>query len=114
MSAKPLKVQTRFGPETQFEVQPLTAASFRTVLENRFERLKARLLERELDEVWERNPAYSSAVRRAANEAAALAWTTPYPLLVFPVLFEEKAQLARFQAERQEQVWQRSRELLAV
>lgn len=114
MSAKPLRVQTRFGPETQFEVQPVAVASFRTVLENRFERLKTRLLEQQLDEVWERKPAYGSAVRRAANEAAALAWTTPYPLLVFPVLFEEKARLARFQVERQEQVWQRSRELLAI
>jgi len=28
------------------------------------------------------------------NEAAALAWITPYPALVFPGLFEEKAEAA--------------------
>src|SRR5262249_13711484 len=31
----------------------------------------------------------------AANRAAELAWVTPYPLLVFPCLFEEMAQEMR-------------------
>lgn len=52
MNAKPIRVETRFGPETRFEVQPVPVASFRSVLENRFERLKTRLLEQQLDEVW--------------------------------------------------------------
>jgi hypothetical protein len=39
---------------------------------------------------------------------------TAYPLLVFPALFEEKAQAALAHAERQNWVLQRSRELLAV
>ena len=53
-------------------------------------------------------------MRSAANEAAALAWVTPYPLLVFPTLFEEKAAFAVKLAEKQEEVLDRSRELLAV
>lgn len=51
-------------------------------------------------------------LRRAANEAAAIAWLEPLPLLVFPTLFEEKARLARKQAQRQEFVQARSSEWL--
>ncbi len=80
--------------------------------ENRFERLKATLLAERLEESLE--PDLNSQVRRAANEAAALAWVTPYPLLVFPVLFEEKVEAALKVSERQEEVRQRTRELLAV
>ena len=53
-------------------------------------------------------------VRRAANEAAALAWVTSHPLLLFPALFEEKARITRRQFERQIAVRARSRELLAA
>jgi hypothetical protein len=61
-----------------------------------------------------RDPQSEGRLRRAADEAAAQAWVTRYPLLVFPVLFEEQAEAALLRAERQEQVRQRSRELLAV
>ena len=114
MKTKERKVTARFGPETRFEVKPVPLAPFRMVQENRFEQLKRRLLDQELGVVWERNPLYASSVRRAANEAAAVAWATPYPLLVFPALFEEQVQTAVLRAARQEQVWARSRELLAV
>jgi len=77
-----------------------------------WELARQRLVMRLLDEVPD--PTTHHLVLGAAAEAAAVATTFPYPLLVFPVLFEEKARLARLQAERQEQVWQRSRELLAV
>src|SRR5215471_4076885 len=100
-------IPTEFGPETRFEVAPVLGP-FRAVATNRFEQLKARLLCERLDEIWE--PAFTSPVRRAANEAAALAWVTPYPLLVFPVLFEEKAESAVKLAEKQEEVLERSRE----
>lgn len=40
------------------------------------------------------NPQANSGLRRAANEAAALALVTPFPLLVFPGLFQEKADKA--------------------
>jgi len=104
-------IPTEFGPGTRFEVAPIRAP-FRVVQTNRFEQLKGRLLSERLGEIWE--PAFTSQVRRAANEAAALAWVTPYPLLVFPVLFEEKADAAVAVARRQEQVRQRSRNLLAL
>ena len=110
MNANYRRVPTRFGPERGFEVRPNPPAPFRNVQENRLERLKnALLFERLGDE-----PRYNNYVRRAANEAAALAWVTPYPLLVFPALFEEKADLALAQAVRQEDVLERSRELLFV
>jgi hypothetical protein len=93
-------------------VNPSPATPFRFVQENQFERLKKRLLVERLFELV--NSTLNGYVRRAANEAAALAWLTPYPLLVFPTLFEEKADLALRQAERQEAVRERSRELLTT
>jgi len=114
MSAKGTrrKVPARFGPETRFEIKPVAAATFRAVQENRFERLKADLLAARLEATLE--PELNSQIRRAANEAAALAWVTPYPLLVFPLLFEEIAEAAVRISERQEEVRRRTRELLAV
>ena len=109
MSARCRKLEPSFAPETRFEVNP---APYRAVHADRFERLKAELLTNRLKEVWE--PELSSQLRRAANEAAALAWVTPYPLLMFPVLFEEKVESTLAIAERQEQVRRRTRELLAV
>jgi hypothetical protein len=112
MNANYRRVPTEFGPEARFEVKPVPAVPFRAVQENQFEALKRRLLTERLEAVWELSQ--TSPLRRAANEAAALAWVTPYPLLVFPLLFEEKAEAALLQAERQQEVLRRSRELLAV
>src|SRR5579862_6472308 len=75
------RVPTRFGPETRFEVKPVPPAPFRAVEETELERLKNRLLVRVLNEVDE--PKFNVFVRRAANEAAALAWVLPFPLLRF-------------------------------
>ncbi len=61
-----------------------------------------------------RDSRLATQLSRTANEAAALAWVTRYPLLVFPALFEEMAETALLRAERQEQIRQRSRELLAA
>src|SRR6266478_371548 len=110
MNIKREKLPTNFGPETRFEVRPAPPAPFRILQENLFEQLKNDLLVARLGEIWK--PGFNSQVRRAANEAAALAWVTPYPLLVFPTLFQEKADAALLIAERQEQVTERSRELL--
>ena len=76
------------------------------------ERLKKRLLTLQLAELP--RPELNAPLRRAANEAAALAWVTLYPLLVFPALFEEKAATAVSQTERQARIYQTSRELLGV
>ena len=104
------RVPAKFGPETRFEVKPVPPAPFRATQETELERLKNRLLGEVLNEFagTEANP----YVRRAANEAAALAWVTRYPLLTFPGLFEEKVETALRYAERQTRVFERSAELV--
>jgi predicted NAD/FAD-binding protein len=112
MNANKRRVPTTFGPETRFCVEAVSTAACRADQQARFERLKDRLLRERLSAVFE--PQFANPLARAATEAAALAWVTPYPMLVFPELFEEKAADALARAERQEEVFQRSRELLAV
>ena len=104
------KVPTRFEPETRFEVKPVPPAPFRALQETELERLKNRLLVGLLNDL--NVPEMNVFVRRAANEAAALAWVTPYPLLTFPELFEEKVLTALRYAERQTAVRERSAELV--
>jgi hypothetical protein len=103
------RVATRFAPETRFELRPAPPAPFRASLENDFEQLKNRLLEEHL--AANERPELNAPLRRAANEAAALAWVTRYPLLVFPALFEEKTTAAVRQVERQARIYANSREL---
>jgi hypothetical protein len=109
MKTNRIALQAEFGAETRFELQPRDA--FRAHHEYEFERLKARLLairQQEAGAKWE------GPLRDAAGEAAALAWTTSTPLLVFPVLFEEKAAAAVLQDRRQARILKKSRELLAA
>ena len=105
------QVPTRFAPETRFRMRPNPPAPFRAVQENEFERLKTRLLAEQLAEVP--TTELNVPLRRAANEAAALAWVTLYPLLVFPVLFEEKTRTAVHQAERQARIYANSQLIAA-
>jgi hypothetical protein len=56
------------------------------------DRLKNRLLRAELEAAT--GAALVVALRRAANEAASIAWLEPFPLLVLPGLFAEKAAAA--------------------
>jgi hypothetical protein len=90
MNEKYRRVPAEFGPETRFEISPTPPAPFRAVQENHFERLKLALLSERLRPLS--RPELIAQVRRVANETAALAWATPYPLLVFPVLFTEAAE----------------------
>lgn len=107
-----MTVTTEFGPETRFEVNPAPPAPFRAVLENEFERLNDRLLrERLADPSTAR---LGGELRRAANEAAGLAWATAFPLLVFPALFEEKLSLALHRVARQREIFKETRRLLAA
>jgi len=103
------RVRTRFAPETRFNVTPVPAVPFRGTVETQLDRLKDGLLLQFLNET----PELNTSLRRAANEAAALVWFTPFPLLLFPALLEEKVQTARKQAAKQSRVRQRSRALLA-
>jgi hypothetical protein len=61
-----------------------------------------------LREFGEALEGYEQVLRAALNEAEALAWQTPYPHLVFPVLAREKALFAREWAAHQQWVRQAS------
>jgi hypothetical protein len=106
------RVPTKFAPEIRFEVTPVPPAPFRAVQETALERLKSRLLLERLRELS--SAEFNCEVRRAANEAAELAWVTCYPLLVFPALFEEKAETVLANAVRREPLRTRSLEMLAA
>jgi hypothetical protein len=93
-------------------LQPVPSAPFRAAQEARFERLKHRLLLNRLNELSQGRD--NARLRRAANEAAALAWVTPYPLLVYPVLFEEKARSAIAYGRRQEHIREQTSHFLAA
>jgi hypothetical protein len=106
------RVPTKFETTARF-APPIRAASpFDGAAETELDQLKNRLLARELERTatLEQNV----GLRRAANDAAALAWLTPYPLLLLPVLFEEKARAARIKAGRQALIRERSNSLLTL
>jgi hypothetical protein len=102
MNRNKLNMTAEFAPETRFELRPNPAAPFRATQENEFERLKNKLLARQL---LDAAPELNAPLRRAANDAAALAWATVFPLLVFPVLFEEKTDAAVLRAGRQARIY---------
>jgi hypothetical protein len=106
------RVPTEFGPETRFELNPVLPVPFRAVLENEFERLNNRLLRERLTDA--NTATLGAELRRAANEAAGLAWNTAYPLLFFPALFEEKVLVALRRARRQQTILAETRELIAA
>jgi hypothetical protein len=112
MNARYRRVAARFAPETRFEVRPAPPAPFRATQETELELLKNRLLLERLDNAGV--PDLNVRLRRAANEAAALAWTTQFPLLLFPALFDEKARTARLELNRQTSIRDRSQQLLAA
>ena len=64
----------------------------------RFGMLKQHLLLRRLNDTPESET--HALIMRQADEAALLAWLTPFPLLTFPCLFEERAAQALEQARR--------------
>ncbi len=70
------------------------------------EELKRRWMKQELERCAD--AALRGAVERAADEALALAWTTPFPALFLPCLLQEKAAEARRRWERQQSVMARS------
>lgn len=99
------------APFPRFAVVPDPVAPFPWTVETELERLKNRLLREVL--AASATPSLVPTLRRAANEAAALAWLEPHPLLVFPVLFEEKTKAARQHNHRQGVIRSRTAELLA-
>lgn len=106
------RLRTEFAPEVQFGLTPVLPVPFRARQDTGLENLRRRLLQERLEGIL--TPGLRRALLRAANDAAALAWATQYPLLVFPVLFDELARAAWQQTERQKAVHGRSRDLLAA
>jgi hypothetical protein len=104
-------VPTAFSPETRFELRAAPAAPFRATQETEFERLKSQLI---AEELWNAPAELNAPLRRAANEAAAVAWDTAFPLLAFPELFAEKAEATLRQAQQQARIYANSRELAAA
>lgn len=106
---KPTRTRTagRYGLETRFDWAVADESpTYKTAATTEIERLKDRMLIEKLSHLD--HPDLNPLLRRAANEAAALAWATPFPLLVFPELFEEKARDARRHATTQADVRARS------
>ena len=58
--------------------------------------------------------ALHSWLKRGAEEAASIAWATPYPLLVLPLLLDEKLSEARRKAEVQRSIFVRSEPIVAL
>jgi hypothetical protein len=97
-----------FDEGDQFELPPRFE---RRELETRFTGLKEELLGELLDETDTLD--LHTRFKQAANEAAGLAWTTEFPLLVFPTLFEEFAKRERTRQSRQRQILAKTEHLLA-
>lgn len=112
MKTKKTRLAAEFAPETRFELRPVPPAPFRANLETEFERLKNELLDEQLYLAGDAE--LYAPLRRAANEAAALAWATLFPMLLFPVLFEEKIESNVRQAKRQARILKRNRELVVA
>ena len=106
-------VRFRSRIEERPNAPPDAAAPFRVAQEAELEALKERLLRDVLAETSAR-PDLNLAYRRAANEAASLAWLSPFPLLFFPALFAERVSEARARANRQRDVLTRTARCEAV
>ncbi len=93
---KPLfRLATRLHAEWELSPRAFTAPVRRSAgtlrhngAQAHLPQLKMRLLRKLLEAGG--TPDSARPLRQAANAAEALAWETPYPLLVFPCLFEEK------------------------
>lgn len=102
------KLNAKFGRENRFEVKP-AVAPFRVTENTELDGLKNRLLLNLLK--VNVDPELNAPLRRAANEAAALAWTTQFPLLFFPTLLEEKAKQEFHRVTKQREVFRKTKNL---
>ncbi len=103
------RIAVQFASDVHFEATPTAPAESRQV-SRLFAKLQDQLVRRCLGGT--RGSSVRRHLNRVANEAAAMAWTTPYPLLVMPALFEEKTRLAGVRAFRQQQIQTRSQRLM--
>ncbi|KAB2654229.1 MAG: hypothetical protein DVB33_00190 [Verrucomicrobia bacterium] len=115
MKTRNKTVTAEFGENKRF-ASPIVATTtpelFRGALDTELDRLRDKLLATELARTI--NLEANVLLRRAANDAVALVWLTPFPLLLLPALFAEKALAARRVAGRQALIRERTSELLAL
>jgi hypothetical protein len=100
------KLNAYFDPETEFEAEVLRGEP----LKQAFAGLQETLVNETLGET--ETLALHGPVKQAANEAAGLAWTTQFPLLLFPTLFAEKVERVRKQQNRAERIKAQTADLL--
>jgi len=82
----------------------LTALA-RGAAESELDGLKERLLQPLVEKNGDQQA--EAVLRRAGTEAAALAWTTPFPLLFLPALLAEKVDRAEQHLARQKTILER-------
>lgn len=104
-----LEIPTRFEPDVNFYVMPAITVSFKETVDTDLEKLKNRLIKEALERA---EPEFYPLLRRAANEAMAIAYTTPYPTLFYPLLFEEKAAKMRNVFKKQRFIKEKTRQLV--
>lgn len=113
MKKRTSRVPEKIAPSPRFDPSATAVPpTFRSRVEAELEQLKEKLLATELARTT--NLDANVRLRRAANEAVALVWLTPYPLLLLPALFEEKARAARRAANRQSLIRGQTSDLLAL
>lgn len=100
------KLKTYFDPDTEFETELLAGEP----LKETFATLQEAIVTETLDAT--ETLALHAPLKQAANEAAGLAWTTQFPLLVFPTLFQEKAERVKALQGRARRIKAQSAELM--
>jgi len=110
MNKKIDNIPAWFEPDAEFELTPRLTVPFRGTQETELERLKTLMLRDLLAKATD--PELNAPLRRAANEAAGLAWLTPFPLLFFPELLAERATVAARQMAKQGRVREKTRNLI--
>ena len=111
MKRRIVNSERSFEADACYKTHEAGGVSFRAVSQSEFEKLRNRLLGHKLEQIDV--PGLESALRRAANAAAAEAQGTEFPELFFPDLFEEKAKAERDHAVFQARLRIRSRAFLA-
>ncbi|MEW6305004.1 MAG: hypothetical protein AB1705_16130 [Verrucomicrobiota bacterium] len=106
------KLAARFTRPRRFEVTPRAGDVSRESRDAAFTRMKHQLLVQLLDHSPDSDQ--REYLRQSLHEAEALAFATAYPLLVFPVLAEEKATEARVKVDKQRCVRKRSERLISM
>lgn len=112
MNENRTQLKARFGPAARFTMRPVQTPDRFGLSNFELEALKTRLLADRTGATRALVP--GEALRKAADEAASLAWLTPYPLLVLPGLFEELVAGAAARVRKQAEIRQRSQMLLAA